>query len=65
MAHGTWVTVELRDGTALAGLGAPAGGSMWRRRCKNGEAIELPDDFVITDAKDLLAVSGRYARVEN
>jgi hypothetical protein len=73
--HGAYVTVELRDGRALAGLviaytpdahepreillSRPVDGSLWVRD-KEGNAAELPDAFIVIQGPDILAVSGRY-----
>lgn len=74
-AHGAYVTVELRDGRALAGLviaytpdmhepreillSRPVDGTLWIRD-KDGNAAELPDAFIVLQSPDILAVSGRY-----
>jgi hypothetical protein len=73
--HGAYVTVELRDGRALAGLviaytpdndepreillSRPVDGSLWVRD-EHGNAEELPDAFIALQSPDILAVSGRY-----
>jgi len=74
--HGAYVTVELRDGRALAGLvtaytpdmhepreimlSRPVDGSRWVRD-QQGNATPLPDAFILLQSPDILAVSGRYA----
>jgi len=74
--HGAYVTVELRDGRAIAGLvvgytpdndepreillSSPAGGSLWLREGPSGPANPLPDSFIALQSPDILAVSGRY-----
>ena len=74
--HGAYVTVELRDGRAIAGLvvgytpdndepreillTSPAGGSLWLREEPSGPAHALPDSFIALQSPDILTVSGRY-----
>jgi hypothetical protein len=74
--HGAYVTVELRDGRALAGLviaftpdtdeprelllARPVDGSLWVRDA-DGNVAELPDAFLVVQSRDILTVSGRYS----
>ncbi len=74
-AHGVYATVELRDGRAVAGLviaytpepeaprelvlSKPVEGSLWLRDTE-GNAVELPDTFIVLQGDDIAAVSGRY-----
>lgn len=73
--HGVYATVELRDGRAVAGLviaytpepeeprelvlSKPADGSLWSRD-EDGNAVELPDTFIVLQGADIAAISGRY-----
>lgn len=74
--HGAYVTVELRDGRALAGivvaytpdtdepreilLSRPFDGNLWLRGV-DGTVSVLPDAFLILQSPDILTISGRYA----
>lgn len=73
--HGVYATAELRDGRAVAGLviaytpepdeprelvlSRPVDGKLWVRD-KEGNAVELPDTFIVLQGADIAAVSGRY-----
>lgn len=73
--HGVYATVELRDGRAVAGLvigytpepddprelvlSKPVDGTLWLRD-KGGEAVKLPDTFIVLQGADIAAVAGRY-----
>ena len=73
--HGAYVTVELRDGRALAGLVAaytpdadepreillsrPVDGTLWVRDAQEN-AEALPDSFIVLQSPDIIAISGRY-----
>ena len=76
--RGVYVTAELRDGRAVAGLAiaytvddrgprelvlsAPVNGTLWERT-KDGAAIQLPDTFMVLQGDDVLSVSGRYTEL--
>ena len=73
--HGVYATVELRDGRAVAGLviaytpepddpreivlSRPVDGSLWLRN-EDGDAVPLPDTFIVLQGTDIFSVSGRY-----
>ncbi len=75
--HGAYVTVELRDGRAVAGivvaytpdadepreilLFSPVGGSLWLRE-KDRTVRKLPDLFLILESTDILMIGGRYTQ---
>ena len=72
---GDIVSVELRDGRAVAGLviaytpepddprelvlSKPVDGALWLRD-KDGKAVELPDTCIVLHGVDIAAIAGRY-----